>query len=59
MIPHRTIIHNVGDEPITVEQSDGSRIVVPAGDKRPAELPSDVDALMPPLAPHGPAAKIG
>jgi len=47
MIQRRTIIHNVGDEPITVEQSDGSRIIVPARDKRPAKLPSEVDALIP------------
>jgi len=56
MIQRLTIIHNVGDEPITVEQSDGSQIVVPARDKRPAELPSEVDTLISPLAPHGPAA---
>ena len=52
----QTIIHNVSDEPITVEQSDGSQIVVPAREKRRAELPSEVDALIPPAAPHGPAA---
>jgi hypothetical protein len=56
MIQRQTIIHNVSDEPITVEQSDGSQIVVPAREKRRAELPSEVDSLIPPAQPHGPAA---
>jgi|KBSSwiStaDraftv2_1062776.scaffolds.fasta_scaffold145569_2 hypothetical protein len=56
MIQRHTIIHNVGDEPITVEQADGSHIIVPARGKRPAELPSEVDSLIPPPMPHGPAA---
>ena len=51
-----TIIHNVSDEPLTVEQSDGSQIIVPPRGKRPAELPSEVDSLIPPAQPHGPAA---
>ena len=45
MVQRQTIIHNVSDEPITVEQSDGSRITVPARGKRPAQLPSEVDFL--------------
>ena len=56
MIQRQTIVHNVGDEPITVEQADGSQITVPARGKRPAELPSEVDSLIPPIQPHGPAA---
>ena len=58
MIQRQTIIHNVSDEPITVEQSDGSQIVVPAREKRRAELPSEIDFLLPPMIPHGPAAPL-
>ena len=56
MIQRQTIIHNVSDEPITVEQADGSQITVPARDKRPADLPSEIDFLLPPMISHGPAA---
>ena len=56
MMQRTTIIHNVSDEPLTVEQSDGSQIIVPPRGKRPAELPSEVDSLIPPAQPHGPAA---
>jgi hypothetical protein len=52
MIQRQTIVHNVGDEPITVEQADGSHITVPARGKRPAELPSEVDSLIPPTQLH-------
>jgi hypothetical protein len=44
-IQRQTIVHNVSDEPITVEQTDGSQITVPARGKRPAKLPSEVDSL--------------
>ena len=43
MVQRQTIVHNVSDEPITVEQTDGSHITVPARGKRPANLPSEVD----------------
>jgi hypothetical protein len=43
MRKRETIIHNVGDEPIIVQQSDGSRIIVPPGEKRSADLPSEAD----------------
>jgi hypothetical protein len=55
-IQRQTIVHNVGDEPIIVEQTDGSHITVPARGKRPAELPSEVDFLIPPTLPGGPVA---
>ena len=42
-VQRQTIVHNVSDEPITVEQRDGSHVVVPARAKRPAELPSEAD----------------
>ena len=45
MVQRQTIIHNVSDEPITVEQTDGSHITVPARGKRPGNLPSEVDFL--------------
>ena len=56
MIQRQTIIHNVSDEPITVEQADGSQITVPARGKLPADLPSELDSLLPPMVPHGSAA---
>ena len=59
MMQRQTIIHNVCDEPITVEQSDGSQIVVPARDKRRAELPSEIDFLLPPTIPNGSSAPPG
>jgi len=55
MVQRQTIVHNVSDEPITVEQTDGSHITVPARGKRPANLPSEVDFLITPTL-HGPAA---
>ena len=45
MVQRQTIIHNVSDEPITVEQTDGSHLTVPARGKRPAQLPSEVDSV--------------
>ena len=45
MIQRQTIVHIVSDEPITVEQTDGSHITVPARGKRPGNLPSEVDFL--------------
>jgi hypothetical protein len=45
-VQRQTIVHNVSDEPITVEQADGSQITVPARGKRPAKLPSEVDSLI-------------
>ena len=45
MVQRQTIVHNVSDEPITVEQTDGSHITVPARGKRPGNLPSEVDFL--------------
>ncbi len=45
MVQRQTIVHNVSDEPITVEQTDGSHITVPVRGKRPAQLPSEVDSL--------------
>ena len=45
MVQRQTIIHNVSDEPITVEQTDGSHITVPARGKRSAQLPSEVDSV--------------
>lgn len=33
-----TIIHNVGDDPILVEQADGSQMIVPPGEKRQARV---------------------
>ena len=38
MRERETIIHNVGDEPILVEQADGSQIVVRPGEERQARL---------------------
>src|SRR5262245_35812621 len=38
-----TIIHNTGDEPILVEQADGSQIIVRPGEKRQARLLSKGD----------------
>ena len=38
MRERETIIHNVGDEPILVEQADGSQIIVRPGEKRQAGL---------------------
>ena len=49
----QTIIHYVGDEPITVKQADGSQITVPAGDKGPADLPNEIDFLLQPMIPDG------
>jgi hypothetical protein len=54
-VQRQTIVHNVSDEPIIVEQTDGSHITVPARGKRPAELPSEVDFLIP-EPPRGPVA---
>ena len=48
----QTIVHNVSDEPIIVEQSDGSHLIVLACSKRPAQVPNEIDALTPP-APNG------
>ena len=45
MVQRQTIIHNVSDEPITVEQADGSHITVPARGKSPAQLPSEVEPV--------------
>ena len=45
MVQRQTIVHNVSDEPITVQQSDGSHITVPARGQRPAKLPSEMDFL--------------
>ena len=45
MTQRQTIVHNVSDEPITVEQRDGSHITVPARGKSPANLPSEADFL--------------
>ena len=56
MMQRTTIIHNVSDEPLTVEQSDGSQIIVPPRGKLPADLPSELDSLLPPMVPHGSAA---
>jgi hypothetical protein len=44
-IQRQTIVHNVSDEPIIIEQTDGSHIIVPARGKRSAKLPSEVDSL--------------
>jgi hypothetical protein len=44
-VQRQTIVHNVSDEPIIVEQTDGSQITVPARGKRPANLPSELDSL--------------
>ena len=41
----QTIIHNVGDEPITVQQTDGSELTVPPGASLPADLLSEADAV--------------
>ena len=38
-----TIIHNTGDEPILVEQADGSQLIVRPGEKRQARLLSRGD----------------
>ena len=43
-----TIIHNVGDDPIVLEQSDGSHITVPAGAQRHADLASEFDSIAKP-----------
>ena len=58
MVQRQTIVHNVGDEPITVEQADGSQIIVPARDKRRAEFPSEVDDMIPPTSAHSYAAPV-
>jgi hypothetical protein len=51
MRERETIIYNVGDEPIVVRQSDGSHIIVPPGEKRPAELPNQADlGAAPPIS---------
>jgi len=42
-----TIIHNTGDEPILVEQADGSQMVVRPGEKRQARLLSRGDFATP------------
>jgi tetraacyldisaccharide-1-P 4'-kinase len=34
----QTIVHNVGDEPLVVEQADGSQVIVRPGEKRHARL---------------------
>jgi tetraacyldisaccharide-1-P 4'-kinase len=39
----KTIVHNVGDEPILVEQADGSQVIVRPGEKRQARLLDRVD----------------
>ena len=49
-IQRQTIVHNVSDEPIIVEHTDGSQITVPARGKRPAKLPSEVDPLIQPVS---------
>ena len=49
MVQRQTIIHNVSDEPITVEQTDGSRVTVPPRCNRSANLPSEVDSLTQPM----------
>jgi len=46
-----TIIHNTGDEPILVEQADGSQMIVRPGEKRQARLLSRGD-LANPRDPH-------
>ena len=38
MREQETIIHNTGDEPILVEQADGSQMIVRPGEKRQARL---------------------
>jgi hypothetical protein len=38
-----TIIHHVGDEPITVTQADGSELTVPPRTALAADLPSELD----------------
>ncbi len=48
MIQRQTIVHNVGDEPIIVEQTDGSHIIVPARGQRSAKLASEADAVSTP-----------
>jgi len=42
-----TIIHNTGDEPILVEQADGTQMIVRPGEKRQARLLSKVDFANP------------
>ena len=42
-----TIIHNTGDEPILVEQADGSQFIVRPGEKRQARLLSRGDFANP------------
>ena len=42
-----TIIHNTGDEPILVEQADGSQMIVRPGEKRQARLLSRGDFANP------------
>ena len=43
MREQETIIHNTGDEPILVEQADGSQMIVRPGEKRQARLVSRGD----------------
>ena len=38
MREQETIIHNTGDEPILIEQADGSQMIVRPGEKRQARL---------------------
>jgi len=40
---HETIVHNVGDEPITITQVDGSELTVPPRTALTADLPSEMD----------------
>jgi len=42
----QTIVHNVRDEPMIVQQADGTHIIVPAHGKRSAKLPSEIDSLL-------------
>ena len=47
MREQETIIHNTGDEPILVEQADGTQMIVRPGEKRQARLLSKVDFANP------------
>ena len=38
MSEQKTIVHNVGDEPLVIEQADGSQMIVRPGEKRHARL---------------------
>jgi len=43
MTKRQTIIHNVGDQPIIIQQTDGSELTVPPGAALPADLPGEID----------------